>query len=422
MRWTLAGILLLALGLRLGVGAWLPSDEQSLQALPDQQEYLALARGLLSGEGLRFYDERFDDTVVAFRTPGYPLFVALFGAQVRAVRVAQAFVDTLTVLAAWVLARRWLSSRQALIAAVLVALHPFLIYFSALLLTETVFTAMLAWGAALLCRPRSSRPRTDWLIRCGGILLLALTALVRPSGALLAPLLAAGAVYAGATWSGSPNLPRRRAYPLELRAALAAAVGAGLTILVLSAWAWRNHRVLGSWVWTTTNAGHTLYDGFNPAATGASDLSGLRTMGELRRMNEVERSDYLAALARRWAAEHPGQSVKLAAVKVARLWSPVPLSAQYGGDDRYVGAALLYMLPLYVLVSIGLLRLALPRSAKVFLLLPAVYFTATHAVSVGSLRYRIPADVPMAVIAASALARPSEASGRPAEDEPTLTG
>jgi hypothetical protein len=43
----------------------------------------------------------------------------------------------------------------------------------------------------------------------------------------------------------------------------------------------------------------------------------------------------------------------------------------------------------------------------VFLLIPAIYFTAVHMLSVGSLRYRIPAEPPMAVIAASVAALPA---------------
>jgi hypothetical protein len=44
----------------------------------------------------------------------------------------------------------------------------------------------------------------------------------------------------------------------------------------------------------------------------------------------------------------------------------------------------------------------MPASAKVLLIAPAVYLTVAAAASVGSLRYRIPAEVPMAVIAAAA--------------------
>ena len=63
--------------------------------------------------------------------------------------------------------------------------------------------------------------------------------------------------------------------------------------------------------------------------------------------------------------------------------------------------AALYSVPFDLLVIWGLWRGSLPRAAKVFLILPALYFTLVHACSVGSLRYRIPAEVPMAVLLGS---------------------
>jgi hypothetical protein len=80
----------------------------------------------------------------------------------------------------------------------------------------------------------------------------------------------------------------------------------------------------------------------------------------------------------------------------------VPLSSEYGSRRNVIVAAL-YMIPLLLLVVLGLCRGPLPVSAKVLLVLPAIYFTVAHAVSVGSLRYRVPADVPMAGVAASAV-------------------
>ena len=61
---------------------------------------------------------------------------------VRAARVVGSLVDISTALAAYLIARRLGRQRWALVAAGLVAFNPFLIYFSALLLTETLFTAM----------------------------------------------------------------------------------------------------------------------------------------------------------------------------------------------------------------------------------------------------------------------------------------
>ena len=42
-----------------------------------------------------------------------------------------------------------------------------------------------------------------------------------------------------------------------------------MVTVLLFPWACRNHRLLGRWIWTTTNGGITAYDGFRPGATGA---------------------------------------------------------------------------------------------------------------------------------------------------------
>src|SRR5207247_7605124 len=75
--------------------------------------------------------------------------------------------------------RRWLAAGPSLFAAALVAFNPFLIYFTGLLLTETLFTAMLAWSMVLLLGPGASWNQTVlWL---AGGLLLSLSVLVRQS-------------------------------------------------------------------------------------------------------------------------------------------------------------------------------------------------------------------------------------------------
>src|SRR5262249_54738043 len=157
---------------RVGWVLHLPVDEQGLRVLPDQVEYLQLGRNLLEKQSLEFFDERFDQTVRAYRTPGYPLLVALCGANIRAIRLVQALIDTSTVLAAYVLARRWLSPTASVFAALIVAVNPFLVYFTGLILSETLFIAMLVWGMAMI---------SNWT----GAILLALSILVRPSAILL---------------------------------------------------------------------------------------------------------------------------------------------------------------------------------------------------------------------------------------------
>ena len=403
-------ILLIALLLRVGWAVSRPVDDAAVDQLPDQREYLEIARSFLRGEGLSFADPRFVQTVYAYRTPGYPLFLAACGANVRVARVGQCLLDTSTILAAYLLARRWLNRGPSLFAAALVALNPFLVYFCGLLLTETLFTALLAWGMVLLL----SRRTVPWLF--GGAI-LALSVLVRP-GALAMPIMLG--VLAAVVNRRSEG-PYHRRWPLPVATTMLL-----LTLLALLPWAVRNHRVVGRWVWTSTNAGITSYDGFNPDATGGSDQSFVRTMPQLRNMNETERNDYLASLASQYLRQNPRRSLDLAGAKVARTWSPRPLSSEFSRPE-YVAAALGYSVPFDVLVLIGLFAGRLPRAAKVFLVAPAVYLTLGAAMSVGSLRYRVPAEVPLAMLAAGSLGWLAAQMARsdnlpPAEDTPLSDG
>jgi hypothetical protein len=382
-RGTLYLLLLVSLLVRLAWAAVQPSDDAAIDQLPDQREYLSLGRSLLHAHTLAFVDPRFDQTVYTYRTPGYPAFIALLGGSPLAVRLAQAVIDTSTVLAVYLLARQLSGTGfLPLLAAVIVAINPFLIYFCGLLLSETLFAAALLWSTLLLLR-------RAWI---AAAIILLLAVLIRPSALLLCPLLAAIATPAA-------NRPAGGAYPLRdmVRAA-------GVTILVLIVgllpWAYRNYRLLGEWVWSTSNAGVTLYDGFNPAARGGSDQRFLSAMPQLRSMNEMERDRYLSHAARQWAGEHGRQLPGLTLIKIARTWSPVPLSAEFG-KLLYRAVAAVYALPLDALVIAGLFSRRLRRGAKVLLLTPAVYFTVVHALSVGSLRYRVPVEPLLAVIAAT---------------------
>lgn len=405
---ALSIVLLVALALRLGWTVSRPADEAAIAQLPDQREYLEVARSFLHGEGFSFTDPRFGQRVYAYRTPGYPLLLAATGANVRAARVVQAVLDTSTVLAAYLLARRWLGPRASVFAAALVAFNPFLVYFSGLILTETLFTAMLAWGMWFVTSSRTM----PWLI--GGLLLAAST-LVRP-GALPLPVIL-GVLGAIATRNAEPNRRPERAYhrwwslPVGTSMLL-------LTILVLLPWAIRNHRVLPPdesgrhpWVWTSTNAGITRYDGFNPDATGASDQSFVEAMPHLRSMSETERNDYLAREATHFMRTRPLDSIKLAGAKVLRTWSPRPLSSEFS-RTLYVIVALAYSVPFFALFAAGWLTSPMPATAKLFLAAPAVYLTFAAALSVGSLRYRIPAEVPMAVVAAAVARSPWLVAGK----------
>jgi hypothetical protein len=211
--------------------------------------------------------------------------------------------------------------------------------------------------------------------------LIAISVLVRPSGLLLALIVP---LVAGV----------KRLY---------IALGLLTLILLLSLWACRNETMLGHWIWTTTNAGITQYDGFNPHATGASDQRFVEQLPYLQQLDEIGRNAYLASLAGKYMRSHPERIFSLAIKKLGRTFSPVPLSDQFG-RPIYLIIAAAYSVPVFLLALLGLLRASGGWRMKLLLLSVPLYFAVIHACSVGSLRYRLPAEPFIAVLAATGCA------------------
>ena len=389
---ALAAVVLIGVAGRAAMGLWLPTDGAFLERLPDQVEYVELARGLIDGGGLVYVDDRYaaPQPLRAQRTAGYPLFVALHGGNVTAVRLTQAVFDGLTALAVALIARSVLPGRwPPVVAAGVVVASPFLAYFTALVLSETLFTAMLAWGTLGLVWGRRRAGHWWW-----GMALLALSAHVRPAGAAVAVALALVASLLPGGYGRQPGAATSR-WPLP----------AGLTAVLLVAlsllpWALRNSAVLGEPVWTSTNGGITLYDGWQPNnATGGSDQAFVARMPQLMLMDEVERSAYLRDKAFEAIADDPGRAAVLAARKALRTWSPVPLSEI--GSPAAVAVGLAWSIPVFLLAAIGLFAGRTPPAARALLVTPAVVLTLAAVVTVGSIRYRLPADPLLGVLAAA---------------------
>ena len=373
-RWLIA-ILLVGLAVRVGWAVAQPRTAAAIDKLPDQREYLTLAEHLRHDGQLRLFDARFGQTVWAYRLPGYPALIAAAGGSVLALRLAQAVLDTATVLGVFVLGRRWGGDGVGVVAATAVAVNPIYVYFSGLVLTETPFAAAVVWATVAL-----TGRRTLMAAVC-----FAVAVYLRPTAVVLGPALAAVAGWA------APNRGGRRAY--QPVAVVMVALG-----LALIPWAWRNHGRLGTAVWTTTNDGITFFDGFHDGATGASDQRFVEQLPALRSMTEVDRSRFLTRQARAWAVGHPAAVARLAVAKVLRGWSPVPLSDQFGRPAyRWVGGT--YAVLFDGLCLVGLWAPRVPWPGKLLLVTPAVVVTAVQVMTVGSIRYRMPAEAPLAVLA-----------------------
>lgn len=361
-------------------------DPQRLE-FPDEVDYWSLAqslseRGELIGEhGFR-----------ALRMPLYPAFLSLFTRAEhghRFARIAHWSLGALAALLTALLAARITAPPAALIAGLLVALDPFLIFFSSLLLTETPYiaaqSALLLIGWPLL-NPRLPARWPRWaFVGLAAALCIYLREAAVPLSALWIILL----------------VLRRRFTP---RALLGGALAASVVIAALLPWAMRNRRLTGDFCWLTHRAGISLYDGLGPQATGASDLGDIKQMPQVRGLNETEWNRYFTDQSLIALRTDPLRVLRLAAVKIARTWNPVPNVDTYRSPlIRLASAA--WTLPVYVGALLGAVHLARRnRPALAALLLPVICVLMLHAVFVGSVRYRLVAMPMLEVLAALALA------------------
>jgi len=171
-------------------------------------------------------------------------------------------------------------------------------------------------------------------------------------------------------------------------------------------WAARNEKLTGSFTWLTHRGGVSLYDGVGPQADGSSDLGDVQQMDAVRGLNEVEWDQYFRREALAAMRDEPARVLRLAGVKLARTWNPVPNVESY--QSRFVRiCAATWTIPTFALAIAGVMLL--PRWGKGarwwhagFLLLPAAYVSVLHCLFVGSVRYRLPAMPMLEILAAFA--------------------
>jgi hypothetical protein len=302
---------LLALVLRLAlfaIGPW-HGAERSLR--PDSARYVLLAHNLLryhafgkseedglmhlavarlrAGNGTEPRRDANGLMPESFRTPGYPAFLAAIFAVVDDVRVAllvQCVTGSAgTVLVVFIATSIGLTRRAALVAGLLWAIHPALVLYDNLVLTESFFNFTGLIALTVACR--STRLSGSLL---AGVV-LGLTGLVRPVGLLYLPAaLACG-------WGR------------QARQYLAAACLITSAVLPSALWAFRN-REAGEGIRVSSVGDLNLL--FYSAAFMVSEERGEDWLTSWpRRVEEME-----AKLAGRLA---PGEDVVSAARRIALL-------------------------------------------------------------------------------------------------------
>jgi hypothetical protein len=219
-------------------------------------------------------------------------------------------------------------------------------------------------------------------VLCGS--LIGVANYMRPSWLLAAPALGLLVIIAGRA---------------STRAWMAGGAIVVATFLTLLPWGLRNQRVTGHFVLTTLWVGPSLYDGLSPEATGDSDMQFFDRENLLGRMSEYDVDREYRDRAAAYAKENPGRAIELGFIKLGRYWKPWPNAPQF--DHWYVKCAVFVSsVPLWFAAAYAMFRGRPGWIAIALTVGPILYFSAVHTVFVGSLRYRLPAEYPLAVLAA----------------------
>jgi tetratricopeptide (TPR) repeat protein len=360
-----------------------------------------------------------------YQDPLYPYFLAgmysLFGRDLLFVRLVQAALGVATCALVAVIGRRVGGRTVGHLAAFLLAVYKPAIFQEGEV-EKTALGVFLVTAALTLAMRDSPGSR----LAAGS--LLALASLARGNLLLLAPLGAASYLLDCHTFPA--DIGRAGSTAVRWRDRLCGHPGRSASafllgfLIVLAPVAWRNHRVSGEWVLTTSQAGTVFYTGNNPANTSGGfanvpfvrsdprfEEEDFRSMAEKRlgrRLRSSEVSAYWFAEAWNHIAANPVFAARMMWKKFALFWNDLEIPDAW---DMYLLARYSPVLRLPLLGMGCLLPLALlgtlagfQKKQEVRLLagFVAIYSLSVVAFFVFS-RYRLHIVPALAVLAASAV-------------------
>ena len=255
-RVPLALILVIALSLRLANALFLPLQGGDL-VLSDMKGYDQAALALLEQRPLPVHTaERYlfhplgSDT---YHPPGYYYFLAgvyaVAGHRYVAVRMVQAVLDTITCLLVYLLGKEVFGEAAGLLAAALAAVYPPLIFYTGVLLTESLTAFLLTGATWMLVRSVGADWRRSQIRRLVGGMLMGLAIITRSVLLITVPLVLFWLIVIAEGWLGWSTVVRRALYMLVPIMLLIAPI----TI--------RNYQIHGKLILISTNGGVNFFLG-----------------------------------------------------------------------------------------------------------------------------------------------------------------
>jgi 4-amino-4-deoxy-L-arabinose transferase-like glycosyltransferase len=365
----------------------------------DEQRYVSIANNLVH-HGTFSVAQQGNVTLqagvhaTAYEAPGWPLLLALIhllGGSILAFRLANAALAALCVVIGWWIARALGGNAVAALVAPMLALYPIAVYTAGTLYPETLGSVLLLAGLGATIQARTSAKPFWWATAAGasfGCLILTI-----PNAWV--PLVAALAWLA---------LGRRRLWRVASCVFIVA-------VLVVSVWVVRNEATMHQFIPVTDASGINLLqansDHASIRAGVATNTSGYTAEAARQGItSEVPLESFYRTQALDWIQNHPAHAVQLYVERVADYFAPYDSVATKSQQSKSEDAlAIVCFLPLLILLLLRLLRWRSDKPGSIERLLIWIYLlnAPVAALFVTRVRYRVPFDELLILIAASTL-------------------
>jgi len=346
----------------------------------DEFDYMSLGHSLASGHGY----VNPDGSATAFRPIGYPLFLALLNimglGQPMEIRLVQVILAVFAVWLVYRLALFLLPGRFAVLAAAYAAIYPYFIFTSGTLLATTWFSTTLL--AFMFCFLQGEKTNSWWLFGISG-LFLGISALSVTTAVVFAPVVLLWLFF------------KRKSLKSVLKPTVVFTI-AFLSLLL--PWMVRNQFNLGIFA-LSTNGGRNLWLGNNPQATlntGSDIAMPASLQQQIDAVDEVAADRIYTETALSFIREDKSRFLRFSLLKGIGLWRPDPSPTTPGYVADYSLLRWMSILTYSPILLLGIAALFFAeRSQKLILRLWSVIFvvfTGVHAPYISKVRFRLPLD------------------------------
>ncbi len=299
-------VLLAAFGIRL-LYLFVVVGPNSFPSDFDSVEHHRIAQNLVQGNGYSMYGHP-----TAYRAPGLTYFMAavysIFGESFAAVRVGIILLSLMVIYSIYYLGKLLFHPNVGLWAALIAAVYPHLIFYSARIFTEIPFILFSLVSVIFFVHFTQKRKFYHLILTS---IFLALTILTRPIGFILLGFLLLYLLV---------KLPRWKNINSTVWLL-------GLTLLVISPWIIRNYQTFHRFVPVTTQGGIVLWVGNNHYIAHHPYWWGLHALyqrlpgaAKLITQDEITRSDEALKLAINFFQKYPQDIPRLIWNKARRFW------------------------------------------------------------------------------------------------------